>query len=214
MRTLRTLVVASALAVPFAGSAFAADIIQPQPAPTPPVVTTPVSTWAGPYAGLYLGYGWDHFKTDTPAGSVHADGITGGAYGGYNWQSGSWVYGVEGDLGYADASHTSGGLNVKQGIDGSLRGRIGWAADPFLTYITGGYAATDSKLSGGGYSDSSMLNGWTLGAGVETKLTHNMTARIEYRYSDYGSHTYDLGGTGYRSSLNTNEVRVGLGFKF
>ena len=59
-----------------------------------------------------------------------------------------------------------------------------------------------------------MLNGWTLGAGVETKLTHNMTARIEYRYSDYGSHTYDLGGTGYRSSLNTNEVRVGLGFKF
>jgi outer membrane immunogenic protein len=213
MRTLRTLVVASALVVPFAGSALAADLVQSQPAPTPPAVTTPVNTWAGPYAGIYLGYGWDHFNTNTPVGDVNASGVTGGVYGGYNWQSGSWVYGLEGDLGYADANRTTGGLNVKQGMDGSIRGRIGWAADPFLTYITGGYAATDSRLAAGN-SDSHVLSGWTIGAGVETKLTRNLTARVEYRYSDYGSQTYNLGGTGYSSGLSTNELRVGLGFQF
>lgn len=215
MRTLRTLVIASALVVaPFAGSAFAADLVQPQPTPEAPApAPAPVNTWAGPYAGIYLGYGWDHFGTDA-VGKVSANGITGGAYGGYNMQNGNWVYGLEADLGYADPNDSKGGLAVKQGMDGSIRARVGWAADPFLTYITGGFAATDTKLSALGTSDSHILPGWTIGAGVESKLTGNLVGRIEYRYSDYGSKDYSVAGTTVNSNLKTNEVRVGLGFKF
>lgn len=214
MRTLRTLVIASALAVPFAGSALAADLVQPQPSPTPPAAApAPVNTWAGPYAGLYVGYGWDHFGTNA-VGNINAHGFNGGAYGGYNWQNGNVVYGLEGDFGYAAPSRTIGGVKAEQGAEGSIRGRVGWAADPFLTYITGGFAATDSKLTAGGVGNSHVLPGWTLGAGVESKLTGNLVGRVEYRFSDYGSHNYATGAGAINSDLKTNEIRVGLGMKF
>ncbi len=68
-----------------------------------------------------------------------------------------------------------------------MRARAGIALDRFLVYGTGGAAVTDLQLSNAGGSDDDVLWGWTAGAGVEGMLTDNLTARIEYRYTDYGS---------------------------
>jgi len=75
-------------------SAQAADI--PYGSRSPYTVNQPLNiySWAGPYLGANLGYAWgsvDHNPTK-PSGFV------GGAQVGYNWQTGAWVFGVEGDI--------------------------------------------------------------------------------------------------------------------
>ena len=103
----------SALLVASAVPALAADLpykARPMPAPVA------VWNWDGFYLGLNGGYSWgrsrtsvEYFNTATglpivpPAGSItdatfKLDGGVFGGQAGYNWQSGSWVFGLEGDL--------------------------------------------------------------------------------------------------------------------
>ena len=99
-------------------------------------------------------------------------------------------------------------------MNGSLRGRVGIALDRFLIYGTGGAAATSLKLTGNGDSDDNTLWGWTAGAGVEGMLTNNITARVEYRYTDYQDKTFDLGGVPVDSDFKTSTIHGGIGVKF
>jgi outer membrane immunogenic protein len=192
---------------------LAADAIVEQ-APAPEAsVEAPVADWAGGYAGIYGGYGWNKNKTDP--GDIDANGVKGGAYGGWNFQNGQFVYGGEADLGYSGAKDDNFGYEAKQGVEGSVRARAGIALDPVLLYGTGGLAVTENKLSTATGSDSNTHIGWTAGAGAEAKITQNIVGRVEYRYSDYGKKDYDLGGLDDVSNkLTTNEVRLGVGYKF
>ena len=143
----------------------------------------------------------------TILGNINADGFQGGAYGGYNFQNGQFVYGGEADLGYSGGDETRGGIKAKQGVEGSVRARAGIALDPVLLYGTGGLAVTNSKLSSDTGSNSNTRVGWTVGAGAEAKFTQNIVGRVEYRYSDYGKKDFDLGGLDDVSSkLTTNEI--------
>ena len=60
-----------------------------------------VYNWTGFYAGLHVG--GDYVSVTTSAvganssGSSQANQFLGGVLGGYNWQTGPWVFGVEGD---------------------------------------------------------------------------------------------------------------------
>ena len=56
----------------------------------------------------------------------------GGAYGGYNFQNGQFVYGGEADLGYSGGDETRNGIKAKQGVEGSVRARAGIALNPVL----------------------------------------------------------------------------------
>ena len=103
---------------------------------------------------------------------------------------------------------------VDQGLNGSLRARAGIALDRFLVYGTGGAALTDLELSGGGVCDDQTLWGWTAGAGVESMLTDNITARVEYRYTDYEDKTFTLAAAPVNSDLTTHTIRGGIGLKF
>ena len=87
------------LALLGAAPAFAADVTSEEPpAPGAPMEQPPLATWAGPYAGASLGYGFS--GTTTPAtGDVDTDGFMGGLFAGYNLQNGLFVYGIEGDVG-------------------------------------------------------------------------------------------------------------------
>ena len=74
---------------------------------------------------------------------------------------------------------------------------------------------TNSKLSSRTGSDSNTHIGWTAGAGAEAKITQNIVGRVEYRYSDYGQQGLRSGRfDDVSSKLTTNEVRVGVGYKF
>jgi outer membrane immunogenic protein len=141
---------------------------------------------------------------------------------------------------------------VRHRIDwfGTVRGRLGYSTGPSLFYVTGGLAYGDVQRSGrvvgtttvvfapvtinsfaGSYSASTVKAGWTVGAGLESKIWNNWSVKAEYLYIDLGSTTdsfntlYTTGGGGAvvgtvaatRTDTSTNRdhvFRVGLNYHF
>ena len=86
-------------------------------------------------------------------------------FAGYNLQNGLFVYGIEGDVGYSGVEGDNGITETKSGVEGSLRGRMGFAVtDDVLLYGTAGGAAERLKVSDPAGDDSNALYGWTAGA--------------------------------------------------
>jgi len=246
------------------GLAFAADMAAkaPPPAPEPPA---PVNSWTGFYVGASLGVRWSDENWTTTSGvdsdslvpsSIRLNNATGrgGGYLGYNWEiAQSWLVGLEGDIAWADLSKLNGGfpglcspgtgtpctsldqITVKEGWDGSIRGRVGFLVTPtWLVYGTGGAAwqqvSINAACNGTGSnnsfcgivitnSSSTVRSGWTVGGGVEVMLSSNWIARAEYRYADFGSIGFifpPAPATGFTStvSLKTNTALLGFGYKF
>lgn len=205
----------AAMAVP----AMAADMVYQEPvaAPQPVFESAPVSTWAGPYAGVQLGYGFSG-SVDDGLNDIGTSGWMGGAFGGFNFQNGQFVYGVEGDVNYSGVDGDNAGFTARSRFDGSVRGRAGVAVnDDLLLYGTAGVAAESLRVThdASGSRDTNTLIGWTAGAGADVKLTDEVFARAEYRYTDYGSKTFDLPGVGSAEIDSSNHrVQVGVGIKF
>lgn len=212
MRIRKLALLAAAASVSLAAPVLAADAIIEQP-PEPPMaeVAPQAYLWSGGYLGGYGEYKWGKFDASP---TRNANGFGGGVYGGYNWQSDNIVYGLEGDVGYSGAKFSTAALSGKQGFNGSLRARIGIDVNPFMVYATGGIAATSAELTSPAGSDTNTHVGWTAGAGAEAFLTENITTRLEYRYTDYQSKNYNLGGTNVSSGFDDHSVRVGIGMKF
>mgnify|MGYP002140558920 CR=1 FL=1 len=145
-----------------------------------------------------------------------AKDLGGTVYGGYNMQNGSIVYGAEADISYNGEDGSAGaGLKGTQGVNGSIRGRVGYDLNPFLVYGTAGVAVANHELEGNGTNDEKLAAGYTVGAGVETFVTDNITARVEYRYSDYQKRDFDLGaGPAISKGFDDHSVKVGMGVKF
>src|SRR3954469_12094038 len=85
--------------------AGAADLSVPRApvyAKAPPIVSAGYD-WSGFYAGAHAGYDWGRAHVIDNGvlteNAVPMNGAIGGALAGINWQSGSFVYGVEGDFG-------------------------------------------------------------------------------------------------------------------
>ena len=197
--------------------AFAADaVIEAPPAPAVPMEEPPVNTWSGPYAGVSVGYGFaGETEDETFATTVDTDGFLLGAFAGYNYQVGNIVAGAEADIGYSWAEGTDLGLTSESGVEGSLRARLGYVVSPnILLYATAGGAAKDLEVSGGGVSDSNTMIGWTAGAGADMMVTENIFGRVEYRYTDFGSEDFTLGGTTADVSDKNHRINFGLGMKF
>ena len=53
-----------------------------------------------------------------------------------------------------------------------------------------------------------------VGAGAEAMVTENISARLEYRYTDYGKQDFKLNGATYERGFQENTVKVGLGVHF
>ena len=75
---------------------------------------------------------------------------------------------------------------------GTLRGRVGYAFDRILLYVTAGGAATQlvSTVNVGaiGSASTTFTHGaWTAGGGVEAAITEDLSARVEYLYVDTGN---------------------------
>ena len=208
-----TLAVISMLATGLPALAEAADIPVGAPATGDPVGISPSDRdWSGIYLGVLLGYSFGESDLE-PGPNVDTDGFDGGVYAGYNYQFNNWVTGVEADMVLSDVEGAGAGTKVKQDWSASIRVRAGYSLESFLLYGTGGLAASGNELSGGGSKDSETLLGWTVGAGIESMITDNVTARVEYRYSGYEDKVFSLGApTG--SDLTTSTVRAGVGVKF
>jgi outer membrane immunogenic protein len=195
------------------GTAYAADVVQEEPPAPAPIAELPVASWAGPYAGINLGYGFSgHAKADAVGVDVGTNGFVGSVFGGYQWQQENFVYGGELELGYNGVKGDEGGVDAKGGFEGSLRARLGYAVTPeILLYGTAGGALKNQKVEAAGFSDTNTQVGWTAGVGTDIKITDNVFGRVEYRYTDFGSKTFD--GIGKVKSTD-NRVTFGVGMKF
>lgn len=204
--------------IAFAGMvpAYAADVVMEEPpAPAAPIEELPVASWAGPYAGLSVGYGFNGESKSDDNGTVDTDGFLGGAFAGYNWQTDNFVFGAEGDIGYNGMDGHHDGVHSESGLEGSLRARLGYAVTPdILLYGTAGGAAQSLKIKAGGDSDTNTMVGWTAGVGTDIKVTDNIFGRVEYRYTDYGDDNFTLNGVSDKVESSDNRVTFGVGMKF
>jgi outer membrane immunogenic protein len=211
MLCLRTF---SASLIALAGSvaaAAAADLGTPAYAPTPVAAANQGFTWNGPEVGALLGYGFGQSTLGSTKSA--ADGVTGGAYAGYNFATANFLFGLEGDITASAMSGSNGAFTVSNPWNGTLRARTGFTIDRVLLYGTGGLAFGDVNVKNAGSSDSAIETGWTGGFGAEAAVTGNVVARVEYRYTDLGSHTFattPAANVGFTS----NQIFAGVGLKF
>lgn len=142
------------------------------------------------------------------------NGFAGGGQAGYNFQSGSFLLGIEADFGGMNLSNSATGsttypccaptaFTITQTVETSwlftLRPRVGVVAGPVLLYGTGGMALTNvdykavftdtfaTAHENGGKDDH--LTGWAAGGGAEFKLNPHWSLKGEYLYADFGSLT-------------------------
>ena len=214
-------------------AAHAADL---RPAYKAPSKASAPFSWTGFYVGGNVGYGWGNASFDAVGGSLSPKGVNGGVQLGYNYQLGQVVFGLGGDFQFADhkdsISASGGGATVtledKSDWFSTARGRIGFAFDRFLPYVTGGAAFTHTKLNDdvsapGGLSASASADktstGYAIGGGLEYAIDRNWSVKGEYLHLGFGSQTYDFtsaGGPPFSASakLSFDIARLGVNYRF
>jgi outer membrane immunogenic protein len=227
---MKKLLLASTFLGAMSVSALAADAVVESP---PEVYVAPVFSWTGGYIGGQVGYLWvagDVISEDGTTAEPEPDGWLGGIYVGYNYPfDNNVVIGADADFAWsgADDSATAfdgggdpiGSLDTELEWEGAVRARLGYAVDRFLPYIAGGVAF--GRLSGealdamGSFGEADETNtGWTLGVGLEYAFRDNIIGRAEYRYTDFGDFDFTFPDFNATSDLTTNDVRLGIAYKF
>jgi outer membrane immunogenic protein len=224
-------------------AASAADMpVRPWVKDPVPVATSPLYDWSGFYAGVEGGGSWGTSRhVDAPTGlndtnNFDVNGGLGGVTAGINWQTSSWVFGLEGDVSWVGQR----GSSVDNGAAGNpafssftkedwlatIRGRVGFAANNALFYATGGWAIAGTRsgvysTATGTVFDTSddTRNGWTVGGGIEWGFLPDWSAKVEYLYVNLENkafNTVNLGAGFNRSAvtLTDNIVRVGVNWRF
>jgi outer membrane immunogenic protein len=205
----------SALAlVTMMGAANAADLPRRQEMPTKAPLYSAPYNWTGFYLGINAGGSFGRSKWDG-LGSTDTSGALVGGTIGYNWQYNQTVFGLEGDADWSSlrGSTTCGGFSCETKNDflATVRGRLGYAFDRFLPYVTGGLAIGNIKADSPFTSTDNTRAGWTVGGGLEFALAGPWTAKVEYLYADLGNEST---GFGTNVDLHTNVVRAGLNYRF
>ena len=202
------------------GSAHAADMRVPvkAPPPAPPVIYS----WSGLYIGGHIGgakaercLSVDQFNAEVCRDKT---GWLGGGQIGYNFQTGAFVFGVEfsGSFsGLGGESRNFPNVNAQYHSDGKslllLTGRVGFAADRALFYITGGgaWSRNEVTLVFNNVSASRDIDrqGWTIGGGVEFAFTPNWSMAGQYNFVDLGGRSVTFPALGL-SGHTSNELHV------
>ncbi|KIZ47335.1 MULTISPECIES: outer membrane protein [Rhodopseudomonas] len=210
---------AAASALGLASPSFAADLAARPYTKAPPMLAA-VYDWSGFYIGANGGWAssrscWDYVGSPTARvaavseGCHDADGGTAGGQIGYNWQTGSWVFGVDAQGNWADLKGSNDpaaplpGTTNRSKVDsfGMFTGRIGYAWNNALLYVRGGAAVVHDKYDFGFTGAAAPLStgsetrwGGTVGAGVEYGFTPNWSAAIDYQHAFMGSRDVTFGG--------------------
>src|SRR5436309_1464417 len=187
-------------------TAQAADI--PYGSRAPYTVNQPLNaySWAGPYLGGNIGYAWGSVANNPAKPS----GFAGGVQGGYNFQSGPLVFGLEADIQASGANDTFAPWKFSNPWFGTVRGRVGYALNNILFYGTGGPAfencAARRSASGKPYHREMDRE-----RRRRIRLRPDLTAKIEYLYVDLSDSRFTSTGppNGYQFGL----VRVGVNYR-
>jgi outer membrane immunogenic protein len=201
------------------------------PPPVQPTFVQPVLAplnWTGFYLGINAGGAWGSSQWNGADSFDMWGGLIGGTIG-YNWHQlwSPWiVLGVEGDLDWSGVSGSSSavcsGCETRNHWLATLRGRVGFAFNNFLPYLTAGLAAGDIHATVPGLPGGTSTNaGWALGAGVEYLLwptgLPRVSVKAEVLHVDLGDFTCGLNcglAPSDNVSFDANVFRTGLNFRW
>jgi outer membrane immunogenic protein len=211
----------------------AADMGLPAKAAAP-LPVAPAFSWTGFYIGGNVGAGWGTTETTADIGAAVApfispatlafqlplssqtvNGFLGGGQVGWNWQTGVFVFGVEGDVEWENLKGSGPCVlilqcNTNHKWQADITGRVGVAAfDRALVYLKGGavwqhsdysFGTSIAATDGFGNSISASLNGSAsetrlgalLGTGIEYGFLPNWSAKIEYNFEDFGTRSLNF----------------------
>jgi outer membrane immunogenic protein len=145
----------------------------------------------GPFIGGQLGWQLDR-QTLTVDGARASNSPSGLSYGGqlgYDARVGeNGVIGFEGSLTGRTGSTSFEDFDLRQGRTFTATARMGYlVTDSSLVYARGGWANARFVVNADGETAAQNRQGFTIGAGYERYVADNISARIEYNYSDFGS---------------------------
>ncbi len=145
--------------------------------------------WGGFYGGVNAGYGWGSSEWPELDKNYNIDGWLAGATGGFNIDSGDWIFGFEMDYDWTGMSgsqtgypygrqapyvrhaetdlETLGTARVRAGYD------VGDATNPLLLYVTGGLAFANNTLT-----DNVTFNGHTF------LISENVISKLDMKMID------------------------------
>ena len=224
------------------GVASAADMAV-KARPLPPV---PVFSWTGCYIGVQGGGKWGTNRVNyeqnvlgivpgtRAAVDYDNDGWLVGGTVGCNYQTGNWVFGIEGDGAWAEANgdaietaFPAFRIRTEERWLATIRGRVGYAFAPqWLVYVTGGGAFSGVTLRNFvpgnallNVSQENTLSGWTVGGGFEYAFTPNWSVKVEGLYIEYQRSNYfrfndPVAASTMSLRLTEGIARVGLNYRF
>jgi len=134
-----------------------------------------------------------------PTGSQSSNSFIGGGQIGARVQTGQFVFGIEGTADYAnfhastlDPQAFAQGFTIFDGTQlrglYTATGQVGAAWDRSLWYVKGGFAGssltqTSTAIAGPTFGAVSHLAyGWTVGTGLDYRVTRNVSVGLEYDY--------------------------------
>ncbi len=202
---LKNILSLTCAALVLGGVAHAADLPSRQAAPLSPL---PAANWDGFYAGTFVSAGQARFQSSQTGSSTDkASGSNVGMLAGFNFQTGSWVYGVEGDLAL-NAMRTStvgtGGLVAHETelLDSAhLRARAGYDLGAFLPYVAAGATYAQGSVRVGEKGAVKTHYGFNLGTGLDWRVQLPIVGwsvlRAEYVYDrlNQSTYAYDTGSS-------------------
>src|SRR5215217_722986 len=220
---MRSLFAATGLLAASAVAAFAADFRSYAPA----APYGSYFSWTGFYLGANGGYGWGDSRWNFPGGTTRDFKVSGGLAGvtaGFNYQTGPVVFGAEADANWTDingSTNTSCGpvcYNNNTWLT-TVRGRVGYAVDRLLPYVTGGAAIGNVKAHLGALPEQSDNRvGWAIGAGAEFAFFGNWSAKVEYLYVNLDSFSCGAAACGVPApadvKFDAGILRAGVNYRF
>lgn len=192
------------------------------------------SDWNGFYLGANAGYGWGHShdKGNIDATENKIKGFSGGIQAGHNWQfENNIIVGVEATLSLNNISESwkdrdNNKYSPYYGKDavkpaGTLNIKAGYAFDKFFPYATAGITVAKTEYTLG--CDKSLVPntlgckkaefettstninvGANVGAGVMYKFTDDLSAGVEYIYTNLGRNSVSLNDPNYPAASERN----------
>jgi len=173
----------------------------------------------GPFVGIQGGWQQDRLGVNIgiDRGSLKTDGFAYGGQAGYDLRTSTGVViGAEASLTGNTASTVVDGIELGIGRTFNATARLGYVlGDKHLIYARGGYSNARFTADDGFDKEGGNRDGFTIGAGYEQAVARNVSARLEYNYSDYGSEDLgDLVGARASAGLSRHGITAGLNFRF
>ncbi len=199
---MKTLLVASAIALAATTSAMASGPVAPVPPPV--VVTVPPSyDWSGFYAGIgagaHDGEMWDI------GGPYAVEGETGFVFVGYRHDFGNYVLGGELSSTFSTTAAQVGFPTWQFNRMTDLRATIGRDLGRALAYVAVGY--TNTEFVAGPFGTHT-YNGWNAGLGIDMMVTDHFFVGAEYIWRNLESTTT----AGWTGEFGTIQLRGGWRF--